>query len=656
MSHVLEPARPRAGDREGARVTALATRAVPRFPGATIEVDATGRILSTWLGPAAPPLGDSPDVLEALDVDPGSTDASLVQLLLASAVGAPGDAWAVFSADAPAVMHRRDGRLLAVSWDAIVGDGAITAVALFALAIEAPRSELEDPVEIERICSEALTQLDECDTCLLHLAQDSRARASVHRLFRAMHTIKGSMRGTKLRQVRDLAHETEFAIEQLREFDDAPGHLTAQITSALRQLRAAIGAARPRGDIEDAMTDLLRECRPALVELQLSTVRLAIGDDSATVIASRAIERIRAASERAHMRALGAQAAAAARAVEALAEGASADDGLVEDIALLDRQLELYATVYREVCALDGGPALLSALGGQLGRRDDPDAMRAELAALIAQVQLPSLAEALADPDSQALRCAVALLGDAPAMFEPCHPRDEATRRFERVQRELSDALDTLSEQVPNAALAPLRAVVERLTHVSLAPLAQRVVHMTRSLASELGKSCDAQVDVTDIVVVPATARVLAEILLHAVRNALDHGIEPSEERLEAGKEAEGRIEIAGYALGERLVVTVRDDGRGVDIERVRRLAIERGLMTADAARTARAAQLVDLLFHPGFSTAKTVTMVSGRGIGMDVIRSLAEEHGGSVTMASTPGRGTELTIELPLSRAGSSG
>jgi len=133
------------------------------------------------------------------------------------------------------------------------------------------------------------------------------------------------------------------------------------------------------------------------------------------------------------------------------------------------------------------------------------------------------------------------------------------------------------------------------------------------------------------------------------VRNAIDHGIEAPERRSAAGKDPIGSIEIAGYAIGDRLVMTVRDNGRGVDIERVRGLARERGLLSADDAAGASADELLDLLFHPGFSTAASVTLVSGRGIGMDVIRSLAEEHGGSVAIASAPGAGTELTIELAL-------
>ena len=627
-------------------------RSPVRFPGATFEVDACGQIVARWLGAAAPVIGDASDLLEALDVDTESPDAALVQLLLAGAIGAPGDAWPMLAVDAPAVLHRRDGRLLAVSWDAVLEGGAIASVALFALAIDAPRNELEDPVESNRICNDALTQLGECETCLLHLRHDPRARASVHRLFRAMHTIKGSMRGSRLRAIRDLAHEIEAEIESLREFDEAPDHLVDEIAGALQQLRIAIAGARQHGQLDDAMTDLMRECRPALVDLQLLAVRLTLGDRSAASVASRAIERIRWEAERASMRSLGAQCAAAARAVDALAHGAADEDNLVEDIAMLDRQLELYASVYRDTTALEAGPTLLTAMSAQISRPDDHALMRDELAALVAQVNIPSLKTAFADDDPLAIRCAIALLVDAPEMFAPCQPRDEATQRFERVQRELSGALDELGERVPAAELAALRAVVERMSYVPLTPLVQRLTQMTRSLAGELDKTCEAKVDLGELVVLPATARIVGEILLHAVRNALDHGIESATDREAAGKDPSGTLEIAAYPVGDRLVVTVRDDGRGVDVEKVRRLAVERGVMPPEDAEDASSAQLLDLLFHPGFSTASSVTLVSGRGIGMDVIRSLAEDHGGSVVITSTPGRGTELTIELPLARS----
>jgi two-component system chemotaxis sensor kinase CheA len=117
-----------------------------------------------------------------------------------------------------------------------------------------------------------------------------------------------------------------------------------------------------------------------------------------------------------------------------------------------------------------------------------------------------------------------------------------------------------------------------------------------------------------------------------------------------AGKPPAGTLHVAAYAVSDRVLVTVRDDGRGVAIDRIRRLAVERGLLSREAATAADKPALLDLLFHPGFSTADAVTSVSGRGVGMDVIRSLAQEYGGSVTLASTAGSGSELTIDLPLS------
>jgi two-component system chemotaxis sensor kinase CheA len=419
----------------------------------------------------------------------------------------------------------------------------------------------------------------------------------------------------------------------------------------LHELRAALDAARPRGEVDDAMTDLLRDCRPALVDLQLAIDRLASGDAVAAATATRATRWIGAAADRASLRALAAQCSAAVRAIGALPGSAATEPGTLDEILVLDRQLELYAAVHREVSALAGGPALLAAACAQLGTGAGPAdrPARAALGELIAAARIPSLADALADSAPSAARCTTALFADATAMFEPCPPRDGAAQRFERARRELSDALDELATRVPAADLAPLRAAVECL---SLVPLAPRLSSLIRMLATELDKPCDARIELGDVLVPPATGRIVGDILVHAVRNALDHGIEAGAGRTAAGKPASGTIEVAAYAMGDRLVVTVRDDGRGVDLDRVRQRAVERGLLAATVAAATEPAQLLELLFHPGFSTATSVTLVSGRGIGMDVIRSLATERGGSVVIASTAGCGTELTIELPLSAA----
>jgi two-component system chemotaxis sensor kinase CheA len=634
----------------------IESRRIPRFPGATLELDASGQIVQAWLGAALPALAPERDVVRALEVDDDAPDAVRIQLLLASAIGAPADAWPVVRADAPATMPRRDGQILQLTWSPIVDSGVISGVVLFALPAPAPAaapcSEAEDPIETNRLCVDALALVDDCEASLRYLELDASARPAVHRMFRAMHTIKGSTRGTRLHAIADLAHDAEEMIEAVRNVEPAPRPLLAELAEATRRLRIAIVAARPRGEIDDAMTELMRECRPVLVELQISIVRLAQGDRSAAAVASRAIDLIRAAGERVTMQSLRTQCAAAAAAIEIVACGGEIEPALLDEIAMVDRQIELYAQVHREASAVDSGPSLLVALSSWMSTPENRSQSSPGLLDAVSQAGMPSLTEAFGADDPLARRCAIALLVDAAVMFEPGRPHDDAARSFERTQRELLGALDALGGKLPGAELAPLRAIVHRLGWVPLTPLARRLVRMVKTLATDLEKTARAEIELGNVLVPPEIARVVGEILIHAVRNALDHGIESPGDRIAAGKPAEGTIDVAAYAVGERLVVTVRDDGRGIAIDRIRKVAVERGLLSAAAAAAAGKPAVLELLFHPGFSTAHTVTSVSGRGIGMDVIRSLAEEHGGSVVVTSTAGSGTELTIELPQSRA----
>jgi two-component system chemotaxis sensor kinase CheA len=616
-----------------------------------LEIDATGQIIRSWLGRSAPRIAAGSDVFAALDVDDTAVQAAQIQFLLASAIGAPADDWTILAGDAPSVLVRRNGETLGVGWDPVVDRGTVTGVALFAIATSTPRVELCDPAEVNRLCVDALSQLDDCDAALQHLTADPTARHCVHRIFRNIHTIKGSTRSTTLQAISGLAHTAEEVIEALRhgEVDEA---ILVEVSTVLRSLRLAINAARPRGEVDDAMTELLAECRPALVDLHLAVNRFTDYDVSAVEVAQHGVERIRAASERANMQSLLAQCEAAARAVDHIAGGCDVTPVLLDDIVALDRQIDLYAAVYRELSAADSGPSLLITMASWMGGGDDRSGSFSGLAAVLAQAGVPTLLQALADPDPLAVRRTLAVLTDAPAMFEPGRPRDEAAMRFDRVHAELQGALVTLERAAPGTPLGELRAIIERLSWVPLAGLSRRLSRMARTLAAELGKAASADVAFGDLVVAPELVRVLGEILVHAIRNAIDHGIEPEAERVAAGKPAAGTIHVAAYALTGRLLVTVRDDGRGVALDRVRRQAISRGLRTPAEAMLASDADLLDLLFHPGLSTATAVTSVSGRGVGMDVIRSLARERGGTVALSSSPGRGTELTIDVPFGDA----
>ncbi len=142
----------------------------------------------------------------------------------------------------------------------------------------------------------------------------------------------------------------------------------------------------------------------------------------------------------------------------------------------------------------------------------------------------------------------------------------------------------------------------------------------------------------------------LAGPLEHLLRNALDHGIEPRAARAAAGKSETGEIALTVRQVGNEIAIELSDDGAGLDLEQIRAKAVAQGRIAADAAPTD--AQLIECIFHPGFSTATRVTAVSGRGIGMDVVRSEVAALGGRVEVATERGRGTTFLLYLPLTLA----
>jgi two-component system chemotaxis sensor kinase CheA len=633
-------------------VTLPPAPAAPCFPGATLALGFDGSIETSWLGPASP-VGDARgDLFAALNVDDSTPAAARVQLLLASAIGMPAAAWPMFADDAPRVLVRRDGSALGTLWQPILQRDVITAVAVFVSAGEPPPAVADDPSERNRICVDALGLLDECDACLRHLQAEPSARHAVHRMFRAVHTIKGSTRGTELRSISDLAHRTEESLQILRSSDhEAPPDALAQLDADLKQLRVAINSARPRGEVDDAMSELSADYKPALVDLRRAIDQLRTGDRGAVPLAQRAVGRISDGAERAKLRALSVQCTATRNVLAMLADGASFEPELLGELTALDAHVELYTAVYREVAATDAGPSVLVTLASFIDAPEDRSGTFDGMVDVMSKAAVPSLIAAFVASDPYALRRALGVLADAPAMFEPARPRDDASLRFERAQRDLLAALDGLSRDLPPARLAEVRGIAQRLVWTPLAVIARKLVRMTRTLGAELGKNVHAEIDLGDLLVAPEIGRVVGDILIHAVRNAADHGIEPPNERTTAGKDHTGTIAVTAKLddTGERVIVTVRDDGRGVSVDRVRRIAIDRGIIDPERAAVASDAELVELLFAPGFSTAPVVTAVSGRGVGMDVIRSLAEEQGGSVQLESRAGQGTTLVLDLPV-------
>ncbi len=191
-----------------------------------------------------------------------------------------------------------------------------------------------------------------------------------------------------------------------------------------------------------------------------------------------------------------------------------------------------------------------------------------------------------------------------------------------------------------------LRSGLGELLPVPLAPLCQRIARVVHDAAATLDRKIDLRFSGEDSAVERNLVEGLGEALLHLVRNAVDHGIEPAEIRRRAGKPEAGTLRVNLIATANDLLVTVADDGGGMDPALLRRTAITRGLIAADAELDDQEA--LHLIFLPGFSTAAAITDISGRGVGMDIVQRCVEQLGGSVEVSSTAGTGTTFHLRIP--------
>ncbi|BAS28786.1 chemotaxis protein CheA [Limnochorda pilosa] len=210
--------------------------------------------------------------------------------------------------------------------------------------------------------------------------------------------------------------------------------------------------------------------------------------------------------------------------------------------------------------------------------------------------------------------------------------------------REVVEGIDRVSTD--------LQAGVMALRMVPLRFIFQRFPRMVRDLARSLGRQVELEMEGEETELDRSLIHSLADPLIHLIRNAIDHGIERPAERVRRGKPAAGRLAVAARQEGNRVVIEVADDGAGIDAAAIRRRLVERGLLTQAEVDELSDRQALDWIFRPGFSTAAQVSDVSGRGVGMDVVRAAVEGAGGGLQVTSEPGRGTRVRLELPLTLA----
>jgi chemotaxis protein histidine kinase CheA/ActR/RegA family two-component response regulator len=421
-------------------------------------------------------------------------------------------------------------------------------------------------------------------------------------VFRDLHTIKGSSAMVGLRPMNDLAHAAEDLVGQLRD-----GRMRAE---------------RPVIDALLAALDALRDIAGR------ASRREPVAIDTAPLVEQLRDPRARSASP--------APAAAPAPDAAALAQSRQT---IRVDFDKLDHLLNLVGELVLGRDSLRGSIGSLASLGNELST----DRQLARRLEMMADLRQPRAAAAGAAHSRVAPRPApVAALGEL---------RDELGR-VERVLGDIAQELDGSSGRLDSVS-AELREAVMRLRMVPVGGVLRKHHRTVRDLANSLGKRARVVLTGEDTELDKLLVEALDEPLLHLVRNAVDHGLEPAAARASAGKPHEGTIHIRASQRGNQVLIDVSDDGRGISPDVVRRRARERGLCTAEELEAMDDREVLDLIFRPGFSTAEVVSDVSGRGVGMDVVRqTIVHRLKGSIDIRSVPGQGSTFTLVLPLTLA----
>jgi two-component system, chemotaxis family, sensor histidine kinase and response regulator PixL len=232
----------------------------------------------------------------------------------------------------------------------------------------------------------------------------------------------------------------------------------------------------------------------------------------------------------------------------------------------------------------------------------------------------------------------------AQSLMEELAQMQEAVQDIRLLTRE-----SKYTQQKRQSTLKQVRDQLLRARMLPVADVLQRFPRMVRDLSLQYGKPVKVKLSGTQTLLDKAILEKLFDPLVHLVRNSFDHGIESQAGRIAQGKPLEGTIEIRAYARGNQTYIEIRDDGRGLDCDAILRKVVDQKLLTLEQAVELSPQQLYEHIFAPGFSTASAVTELSGRGVGMDAVRTQVRQLKGSISLNSEPGKGTVFTLRFPL-------
>src|SRR5271157_1440597 len=516
---------------------------------------------------------------------------------------------------------------------------------------------------------EASDQLREWEESLLALEKSPEGREPLNNMFRAVHTLKGSAGFIGFDGLQKMAHALESSLSNVRDgaraYDAALGDLLFKgLDLARTMIDAFTNGQPPEGGAETGpeVDSLLAR----LAELSGVPGRKAAPAAAATPVPLRA---------------------PAASPVPPEQPGPTGSRSLVVRVEGQNREAYLRSCLVK---------ARLDRLGTVLDVQPSPETLRESTEPFVHTVTISAaataaeLASSISVDQVSVAPAAVTAVTEFPRAAAANEAPAELTRgsRPEEVVRVSVQKLDTLlnlvgelvihnsgfiaaTEQLKEqygktAFIYDLEEKTEALSGITrdlqdgimkarMLPIANvfdRFRRVVRDLAKASAKSVILDVFGEETEIDKKVIDRIGEPLVHLVRNAVDHGLETTADRTASGKKETGTIRLGAYQDGDHICIEVSDDGRGLDREAILRKALEKGLIGAEEAPRASAEQILGFIFLPGFSTAKTISDISGRGVGMDAVKRAVDEMNGNVRVRSTPGVGTTVTISLPLTMA----
>ncbi len=497
-------------------------------------------------------------------------------------------------------------------------------------------------MQLERLLpvflSEADEHLQQLEQGLLTLERRGPDPELVGALFRSAHTLKGSAGALGFGRIAQLTHAMEEALETLRAGRPADGlaDLLLECVDALRALRHEVADGGERTEVAELLRRLEEWKQGRAEALHPVDVWVRLREDC-PMRAARALALLRLLREHAQVEEVAPPEEAIARGnlgLEFTARVRAREPESLQELLTgpdVEAVRVMPAAESRDERWLDLGPQARGKLP------DDPElTRRASLRTVRVDVErLDRLMNLVGELVVDRIR------------FQQIAQRLREARLVDGVAEELAEATTHLGRVASDLQAEVLKARMLPIEH-----LFSRFPRYVRDLARRAGKRVELVLEGQDTELDRSVIEQIGGPLMHLVRNAIDHGIEPPEERERAGKPAAGRLCLAAFQEEEGIVVVVEDDGRGIDTDRVRQKAVALGILSPEAAGRLSEEEAVELIFHPGLSTAQAVTEVSGRGVGMDAVRAGVQALGGSVEVETRRGQGTRFLLRLPLTLA----